>query len=221
MGGISSVTRTKKDAQNAYDRMSHFYDLVAGTSERKFTNRALKLLAARPGEHILEIGCGTGHSLASLAQNVGKTGKVTGIDISPGMISVARHRLKSHELAGQVVLNRGDAVNLPYSNDHFDAIFLSFTLELFDSPEIPLVLNECWRVLKPDGRIGVVALYWQATLPVRIYEWAHARFPKYIDCRPIHPDLLLQAAGYRLMDIENKMMWGLPVMILCARKPRD
>lgn len=221
MGGISSVTRTIKDAQNAYDRMSHFYDLVAGTSERKFTNRALKLLAARPGEHILEIGCGTGHSLASLAQNVGKTGKVTGIDISPGMISVARHRLKSHELAGQVVLNRGDAVNLPYSNDHFDAIFLSFTLELFDSPEIPLVLNECWRVLKLDGRIGVVALYWQATLPVRIYEWAHARFPKYIDCRPIHPDLLLQAAGYRLMDIENKMMWGLPVMILCARKPRD
>jgi ubiquinone/menaquinone biosynthesis C-methylase UbiE len=216
---IARVTRTKAEARMAYDRLSRWYDVLAGSSERKYTDRALEILAALPGESILEIGYGTGQALISLAKATGPTGKVTGIDLSPGMLSLARERVEKAGVSGWVHLDCGDAINLPYPEDSFQAILMSFTLELFDTPEIPRVLQECRRVLDPRGRIGIVAMdKGQSNLAVRLYEQAHQRFPTLLDCRPIYASQAVAEAGFQIHKQVGFSMWGLPGEIVIGRK---
>ena len=90
-------------------------------------------LGAKDGETVLEIGVGTGHCILALAQSVGNAGKVYGIDISEGMYDVTCARMRKAGLSGRVDLECGDAAELPYESDFFDAVFISFTLELFDA----------------------------------------------------------------------------------------
>lgn len=212
------VTRSKEAARASYDRMSRWYDLIAGPSEKKYREVGLQKLEPREGERILEIGFGTGHCALALAQAVGDTGRVYGIDISEGMLDIASARIG--DLSERVKLGRGDGAELPFESDFFDAVFMSFTLELFDTPEIPIVLQECHRVLRRPGRICVVAMSRKekASLPVRLYEWVHEKLPNYVDCRPIFVRSAVEDNGFQVVDAVEMTMWGLPVDIVLARK---
>ena len=97
----------------------------------------LRLLNAQPGERALEFGFGTGHSLVALAQSVGETGRVCGVDLSPGMIDVARERIEQEQLTDRVMVQRGNVLHLPYADDTFDVVFSSFMLDLIDTPDLP------------------------------------------------------------------------------------
>ncbi len=216
---ISRVPRSRQQAQASYDRLSRWYDALAG-SERRFTETGLDMLAAQPGESVLEIGYGTGHALIRLARAVGATGRVIGIDLSRGMCAVAQQRIQRAGLSSCIELATGDACRLPLAAGSLDGIFMSFTLELFDTPDIPLVLDECRRVLIPGGRICIVSLAaaQPASFAVRCYEWLHARFPAAIDCRPIMLRQALEAAQFHSMACRGARMWGLPVEVCLAAK---
>ena len=215
---ITRVARSKDSARKTYNRLSKWYDLLAGSSERKFTEVGLRKLNVEDGEKILEIGFGTGHSLLTLARQVGTTGKVHGIDLSEGMLHVASERLRKSEMSKRVELHCGDATHLSFPDSVFDAVFMSFVLELFDTPELPLVLRECQRVLKRTGRIGIVALAKKDKPAVRLYEWFHVRFPAYVDCRPIYARQSVEDAGLRVADMKEMVMWGLPVDVIIAER---
>jgi ubiquinone/menaquinone biosynthesis C-methylase UbiE len=218
---IQRVSRSKEAARANYNRLSRWYDLVSGSTEKKYRDIGLARLSAQPGEHVLEIGFGTGHCILALALAVSETGKVTGIDISEGMLQIARQRIAQAGLGGWVELYNVDAASLPFEKDTFDAIFMSFTLELFDTPEIPQVLQQCWKVLRPGGRLCTVTMAKKAkdTLPVRIYEWFHEKMPAAVDCRPIFAQQALNEAGFELTHVTEMLMWGLPVEIIIAAKP--
>jgi demethylmenaquinone methyltransferase/2-methoxy-6-polyprenyl-1,4-benzoquinol methylase len=215
---VSRVTRSKESAKASYDKMSRWYDFISGNSEKKYRDLGLLKLAAQPGERILEIGFGTGHCLQTLAEQVGKAGRVYGIDLSEGMLSIAQERLRRSGLDDRADLRCADAASLPLEAASLDGIFMSFTLELFDTPEIPLVLAECQRVLRPGGRIVVVSLVKKAGTAVRIYEWFHEKMPDVVDCRPILAQDNLVGAGFTIAGAEAQSMWGLPVEIILANK---
>lgn len=235
MSQISRVPRSLRDAQRTYTKLSRWYDLLANASEGPLRDRGVLALAAQPGERILEIGFGTGHALAAFATAVGPTGSVVGLDISRGMAAVAAGRLERAGSRDTVLLLLADGARLPLAPAAFDAVFLSFTLELFDTPLLPQVLSACRRVLKPNGRLCVVALAKDPrgeTVPargeplpvrgepllVRMYEWAHRMLPRWVDCRPIYVAPLLRAHGFCITAISRYTMWGLPVRIVLAEK---
>lgn len=216
MSEISRVTRSKDEARSAYDRMSRWYDLFA-SSEKKFSDVGLSMLDVRSGERVLEIGFGTGDALLTLAQ-AAHPAAVFGIDLSPKMGEMAERKLSKAGLLDAVYLQSGDAAKLPFDDHSFDVLFMSFTLELFDTPEIPRVLDEVRRVLNDEGRVGVVALEKVAYRAVQLYEWFHEKMPRMVDCRPIHAKESLIAAGFVIEKEQMLTMWGLPVSILVARK---
>ena len=219
---IRRVNRSKGDARASYNRLSRWYDVISGSTEKKYRDWGLEKLSAQPGEKILEIGFGTGHCLVSLAKAVGSKGQVVGLDISDGMLSMARDRLRSERLDDRVDLHLGDAANLDFIEaNSLDGVFMSFTLELFDTPEIPRVLQECHRVLKPGGRLAVVSMT-KSNPPgvaVRMYEWFHEKVPNYADCRPIFARRAMEQSGFQIQDVSQSSMWGLPVEIVLGRKP--
>ena len=217
---IARVHRSKAQAKQSYDRMSRFYDTFAGGFESKLRNLALERLQVTDGETVLEIGFGTGHCLEQIARKIGDTGKTYGIDISSGMLDVTRKRLQRACLMERVELYCGDAAGMPFDEAQFDAVFSSFSLELFDTPEIPKVLGEINRVLKPHGRLGVVSMSKQDadSLLTRLYEWVHETFPVYADCRPIYVEQSLKEAGFKIQHKEKVNLFGLPAEIVVGEK---
>jgi demethylmenaquinone methyltransferase/2-methoxy-6-polyprenyl-1,4-benzoquinol methylase len=212
----SSISTASTQAY--YDRLSRWYDLLAGSAEQKCKRKGLELLDARPGETILEIGFGTGSCLLALAHSVGDRGKVYGIDLSTGMLQVAHTRLRKAGLLDRVDLRQGNALQLPFTGSFFDAIYMSFTLELFPAVEIPLVLGECKRVLQSNGRLCLVAMTKKerAGFMVRMYEWAHHRWPVYIDCCPISVQAELVQASFHVERLAEMSLFGLPVGLILA-----
>lgn len=201
-----------------YDRLSRWYDLLSA-SERPLGLECAGWLGLRAGEWVLEIGPGSGHALAALARGVAPGGLACGLDRSAGMLGVARARLSGAGLDARLCM--GDAAHLPYADGCFDAVFASFTLELFDETLLPVTLAEIRRVLRPGGRLAAVALL-AGSHPgpmARLYNWAHRRFPRAVDCRPIDLPVVLQAAGLRISRLERRWLWGLPVAMALSIQP--
>ena len=217
--GVLRVLQSKDETRAYYDKISAVYDLLAERSEGPVRQAAVDKLGLRAGERVLEIGYGTGHSLVQLAQAVGPDGKVFGMDLSDGMRARALERLEKEGLLARAELSSGDATRLPYSDGSMDAVFMSFTLELFDTPEIPKVLAECKRVLRAAGRIGVVAITREGkeSFAVEAYEWTHRHFPNLLDCRPIYARRALEDAGFFIKEAAITSMW-VPVEIVLAEK---
>jgi demethylmenaquinone methyltransferase/2-methoxy-6-polyprenyl-1,4-benzoquinol methylase len=216
---VLRVLTTRDETRAFYNKIAKVYDLLSEKSEEPIRRYGLETLAVRTGERILEVGFGTGVSLAELADLVGDQGKVFGVDLAEKMLEVAKHRLRDRGLEDRVELACADAISLPYKSDSIDGILMSFTLELFDTPEIPVVLSECWRVLRLGGRIVVISISkgGEPGAIRKIFEWTHQHFPNFLDCRPIYAERSMKAAGFEIENAQQKSMW-VPVEIVLGRK---
>ncbi len=205
--------------RRSYDRLSRVYDRLADASEHATREAGLKRLAAQPGEHLLEVGFGTGSALVELARSVGPEGHVRGLDLSPGMLGVAQQRLVEGRSAERVQLALGDARSMPYADRSFDGAFSSFTLELFEAEDLQQVLKEIRRTLRPGGRLVVVSLYDLEGLhpAISFYKWLHCHFPHFVDCRPIAVDACLRRGGFEVEAMSLDSLWGLSVATATAR----
>lgn len=214
---VARVPRSRAAARAWYDRLSPWYDVVVDPFERTSRSLGVELLGAKRGERVADVGSGTGTALVSIARSVGDTGRVVGVDVAEGMCRRAREKTSSSSVSGRVDVVCGDALHLPVRTGSLDAVFMSFTLELFDTPDIPVVLGECKRALTDGGRVCVVALSKRdAGLATGLYERIHSIAPLYVDCRPIFVRQTLREGGFDVVDARDERMWGLPLELVLA-----
>ena len=127
-------------------------DLDAQLSE--VTDRLLAACAARPGERVLDIGCGAGGSTLALAAAVGAVGSVLGLDLSEPLLARAEERRRDLAL-GNVRFARGDAQDHPFAPGGFDLAASRFGVMFFADPVA--AFRNIARALRPGGRLVFVA----------------------------------------------------------------
>lgn len=215
-----SVLPSRQRTRMAYNHLSRWYDWFSSGSELLLVRLGLQTLNLAKGDKVLDIGFGTGEAILEMAGSVGNSGNVFGIDISTGMFKVTKRKIQKMGISEQIQLNQADAISLPFSGNSFDAVFSSFTLELFENHEIIMVLNECHRVLKNGGHLGLVTMAAgeNENLSQKIYSWFHDHIPMYFDCRGINIQFSLTRCGFQVIDVVPRSIWGLPITICLARK---
>lgn len=129
------------DAANAYEAL--FVPALFGQWARKVADAA----QIQPGQRVLDVACGTGILAREVSSRVGSTGRVAGIDPSPGMIAVA------NQLAPSVDWRVGVAEALPFPDQSFDAVVSQFGLMFF--ADRSQAIREMRRVLAPGGQLTV------------------------------------------------------------------
>lgn len=105
------------------------------------------LVAARSGERLLDVACGTGALACAVLERVGDQGTVVGLDPNPDMLSVARRK------SARIDWREGRAESLPFPDESFDAVMSQFGLMFFE--DRPAAFREMMRVLRPGGRLAV------------------------------------------------------------------
>jgi SAM-dependent methyltransferase len=112
-------------------------------------------LGARPGDRILDVGCGPGFYVTELLEAVGREGAVVGLDASADMLAVAAKRAAGH---GNVTFHEADATSLPVPNASFERALCVQVLEYVR--DVPAALSEMHRALRPGGRMLVWDVDW-------------------------------------------------------------
>lgn len=119
----------------------------------------LAMLAPQQGERALDIGCGPGMTTLSLAQAVGASGSVTGVDIAEPMLAIARQRCGA---SPQVSFALTDVSALPYADASYDIALATQVYEYVD--DIDGALAELARVVRPGGRVLLVDTDWESAV---------------------------------------------------------
>jgi len=122
---------------------------------------AINHAGAMPGEVCLDLGSGRGNDVIRLAEEVGNSGYVYGLDISEGMIAKARTNLKKFEVGNAEIL-QAELEQIPLKNDSVNLVISNCTIN--HASDKPAVWNEVYRILKPGGRFVVSDIY--ATKPI-------------------------------------------------------
>jgi demethylmenaquinone methyltransferase / 2-methoxy-6-polyprenyl-1,4-benzoquinol methylase len=132
--------------------------------------RALKL---PPGSRGLDAGCGTGSNTLLLAEAVGSGGHVIGLDLSPGILVIAREIAEKSGLSEQVSFQEGDVNRLPFDDDAFDWVWSVDCVGYYRSGEPLALVKELARVVKPGGSIAI--LFWSSQQLLPGYPLLEAR----------------------------------------------
>lgn len=126
-----------------------YEDFLVRYQFRPFTEDLVARAAPQPGERVLDLACGTGIVARLVAPRVAPDGRVTGLDVSPAMLAVARARATPQ--GASVTWDEGSATTLPYGDGAFDLALCQQGLQFF--PDRPVALRELHRVLAPGGRV--------------------------------------------------------------------
>nr|WP_294869623.1 bifunctional demethylmenaquinone methyltransferase/2-methoxy-6-polyprenyl-1,4-benzoquinol methylase UbiE [uncultured Pedobacter sp.] len=164
-----SETATKKEQvasmfnniSGTYDFLNHFMSLGIDIIWRKKAIRELKSIKPRI---MLDVATGTG-DFAFEAIKILAPEKIIGVDISEGMLDVARKKIQDRNLQHVFSVQTGDSEGLHFSNDHFDAITVAFGVRNYENLEKGLA--DMYRVLKPGGKIVILEFSKPRKFPIK------------------------------------------------------
>ncbi len=155
IGGKASMQQSKEErVHDVFEKIYKKYDVMNSVISfqrhkawRKYT---MKVMNVKPGQTALDVCCGTADWTISLAEAVGPSGKVYGLDFSKNMLSVGEEKIKAKHMK-QVTLLHGNAMSLPFEDNTFDYVTIGFGLR--NVPDYMHVLKEMYRVVKPGGQV--------------------------------------------------------------------
>ena len=220
---VDALRLSSDQVRRIYDRRSRTYAHTVGRLERRAHRRAVDLADIRPDDRVLEVAVGPGTTLVAILARVDRSNIVHGVDISPGMLAQAA---RTTAAAGydNVELHEADARSLPYPDHSFDLVYNGYMLDLIRFEDIPVVLGEFRRVLKPGGRL--VLVHMSKANPERMtwFERIYAALPQRVVprvlglCRPVVLESYVREAGF--VDVRREFVGGLmPSEIIVARRP--
>jgi len=149
----SAVRHLYKRRARHYDFSANLYYL-AGFREYAYRKQAVALLNLKPGDTVVEVGCGTGLNFAYLQEKIGPDGKIIGVDLTTEMLEVARQRCRYNGWSN-VELVEHDAASFNFPQQ-IDGVISSFALTLV--PEYPEVIMNAATALKPGKHMVVLDL---------------------------------------------------------------
>lgn len=219
---IDALPLDPERVARAYTRRSRIYAKTVARWERGHHETALAVADVRPGERVLEVAVGPGLSLADLARAAGPDTPVTGVDLSPGMLRVARASLAAAGIAN-AELHLAEATNLPFVDASFDVLYNAYMLDLVPDGRIPAVLAEFHRVLAPGGRLILLNMSKADTTSTTLIERVYRRLPRSFvlnvmgACRPVIAAGYVTAAGFSQAQ-RTYLSTGMPSEIVVARR---
>ncbi len=208
--------------RRAYDFASVFYGVIYAPIERKPRLRGVTLANIQATDCVLEVAFGIGATLIELLQRLPRSNTVYGVELSPKMLAKAQQVVKA---AGydNVNLQVADTHHLPFPDGTFDVLYNSYMFDLMPLADIPVVLAEFRRVLKPAGRLALVNMSKQDDTGMNAYERLYSRLPQglvpylLLGCRPVLLQNFVVAAGFQRVEREY-MRHTMPSEIIVAHK---
>jgi len=172
--GVVSEDERARYVRGMFDAIAQRYDLIntllSGGLHRRWKRATVSMLDPSTGGRALDVCCGTGDLAFLLARRVGPTGTVLGLDVSEGMLSVARRRADALRAAGGCRFVQGDAEALPFPDASFDTATIGFGIRNVGHVEI--ALREIQRVLRPGGRLAILEFSRPTNgIIQRLYDW--------------------------------------------------
>ena len=168
----------KKQVEEMFDNISSNYDFLnhflSFGIDNIWRNKTIKIVSQNQPKLILDVATGTG-DLAFAAQKKINPKKIIGLDLSNGMLEVGRSKISKRNLNDKLEFIQGDSENLPFDNDYFDSVMVSFGVRNFEN--LNKGLSEIFRVLKKDGQIVVLEFSKPKSFPVK---QAYHIYSKYI-----------------------------------------
>ena len=152
-----STDRKKKQVEKMFDNIAFRYDflnrfLSAGI-DVSWRKKAIKLLLPSNPKQILDVATGTG-DFAITSYEILKADKITGIDISDGMLAIGRQKIEKAGLQNNIELLNGDSEAILFDDNSFDAVTVAFGVRNFE--DLEKGLSEIKRVLRPGGKLIVL-----------------------------------------------------------------
>ena len=201
--------------QRFYDRIGSRYDWFE-FYEGRAKERAHEALELAHGLRILSVGVGTGKDLGQIIEAITPGGIAYGLDISPVMLHLTQERTTT-------LVCQADARQLPYASQSFDRLYAAYLLDLLPFADLPDLIDDFFRVLKPGGRMVITALTEGVDLPSRalVAAWKgiFALSPTLCGgCRPLQLLDLVREVGFSQVEREVIVQLGVPSEIIIATK---
>ncbi|MCK6447495.1 MAG: methyltransferase domain-containing protein [Planctomycetes bacterium] len=159
-------------AARTYDAAADSFDHPANTFWERFGRRTVERLALADGARVLDACCGTGASAIPAAERVGADGHVLGVDVSEGLLGLARAKAAQRGLR-HAQFRAADVMELDLPDASFDAVVCVFGI--FFVPDMQAAVKELWRKVKPGGKLAITTWGPNVFAPLNTFFWDNVR----------------------------------------------